>query len=79
MGIGLVAMGEDLGSAMAGRALDHLLQYGDAAVRWAAEDANMFVGAESLRLCGTSGTCCQLVLLSAACTLAVCQGLQHEA
>lgn len=36
MGIGLVAMGEDLGSAMAGRALDHLLQYGDAAVRWAA-------------------------------------------
>eukprot|EP00891_Asterochloris_glomerata_P006079 jgi/Astpho2/6079/e_gw1.00084.7.1_t len=35
MGIGLVAMGEDLGSAMAGRALDHLLQYGDAAVRQA--------------------------------------------
>jgi hypothetical protein len=35
MGVALVAMAEDLGSAMAARALEHLLQYGEPAVRWA--------------------------------------------
>lgn len=33
LGVGLVAMSEELGSQMAHRALEHLLQYGDPAVR----------------------------------------------
>ncbi|KAK9829660.1 hypothetical protein WJX72_007157 [[Myrmecia] bisecta] len=33
IGIALIAMAEDLGAAMAHRALEHLLQYGEAAVR----------------------------------------------
>lgn len=33
MGVGLIAMGEDLGMTLAGRALEHLLSYGDAEVR----------------------------------------------
>ena len=33
LGLGLIGMAEDLGSAMAHRALEHLLQYGDSAVR----------------------------------------------
>lgn len=33
MGVGLIAMGEDLGITLAGRALEHLLSYGDAEVR----------------------------------------------
>eukprot|EP01105_Mastigella_eilhardi_P026876 TRINITY_DN7968_c0_g1_i1.p1 TRINITY_DN7968_c0_g1~~TRINITY_DN7968_c0_g1_i1.p1 ORF type:complete len:903 (-),score=292.98 TRINITY_DN7968_c0_g1_i1:117-2792(-) len=33
LGIALIAMGEDLGSQMAARSLEHLLQYGDPAVR----------------------------------------------
>ena len=33
LGLGLIGMAEDLGSAMAHRALEHLLQYGDTAVR----------------------------------------------
>lgn len=35
IGIGLIAMGEDLGASMAARVLEHLLQYGDARVRQA--------------------------------------------
>lgn len=33
LGLGLIGMAEDLGNAMAHRALEHLLQYGDTAVR----------------------------------------------
>ena len=33
MGIALVAMAEDLGSRMAHRALEHLLQYGEPPIR----------------------------------------------
>lgn len=33
MGIALVAMAEDLGSGMAHRALEHLLQYGEPPIR----------------------------------------------
>ena len=33
LGIGLIAMGEPLGAQMAGRALEHLLQYGAPPVR----------------------------------------------
>lgn len=33
MGIALIAMAEPLGAQMAGRALEHLLQYGEPAVR----------------------------------------------
>ncbi len=33
LGIALVAMAEDLGAAMAHRALEHLLQYGEPAAR----------------------------------------------
>lgn len=33
LGVALVALGEDLGGAMAGRALDHVLQYGEPASR----------------------------------------------
>jgi 26S proteasome regulatory subunit N1 len=33
LGIALVALGEDLGASMASRALEHVLQYGDAAQR----------------------------------------------
>lgn len=35
LGIALVAMSEELGTAMAHRALEHLLQYGEPPVRWA--------------------------------------------
>ncbi|KAL0029326.1 hypothetical protein WJX79_010455 [Trebouxia sp. C0005] len=35
LGLGLIGMAEDLGNAMAHRALEHLLQYGDTAVRQA--------------------------------------------
>lgn len=35
MGIALVAMGEDLGKDMAGRSMEHLLQYGEPFVRCA--------------------------------------------
>lgn len=34
LGLGLIGMAEDLGTAMAHRALEHLLQYGDSAVRY---------------------------------------------
>lgn len=33
MGVGLIAMGEGLGSSLAARTLEHLLSYGDADVR----------------------------------------------
>ena len=33
LGVGLVASGEDLGGGMATRMLEHLLSYGDSAVR----------------------------------------------
>jgi len=33
LGVALIAMGEDLGVSMAGRALEHVLQYGDAHAR----------------------------------------------
>lgn len=33
MGVGLIAMGEGLGSSLATRTLEHLLSYGDADVR----------------------------------------------
>ena len=33
LGIGLIAMGEPLGAQMAGRTLEHLLQYGPPPVR----------------------------------------------
>ena len=33
MGVGLIAMGEELGSSLAARTLEHLLSYGDAEVR----------------------------------------------
>ena len=38
LGLGLIGMAEDLGTAMAHRALEHLLQYGDTAVRSALID-----------------------------------------
>ena len=38
LGLGLIGMAEDLGTAMAHRALEHLLQYGDTAVRSALFD-----------------------------------------
>lgn len=34
LGLGLIGMAEPLGTAMAHRALEHLLQYGDSAVRY---------------------------------------------
>jgi 26S proteasome regulatory subunit N1 len=34
LGLALLAMAEDLGSHMANRALEHLLQYGDMPVRY---------------------------------------------
>lgn len=34
LGLGLIGMAEDLGTAMAHRTLEHLLQYGDSAVRY---------------------------------------------
>ena len=39
LGLGLIGMAEDLGTAMAHRALEHLLQYGDPAVRYCKENA----------------------------------------
>lgn len=38
VGIAVVAMGEDLGKDMSGRAMEHLLQYGDPFVRRAPSD-----------------------------------------
>lgn len=43
LGIGLIAMGEDIGRDMAHRALEHLLQYGEPAVRWVVHLVSMFL------------------------------------
>jgi hypothetical protein len=37
LGIAMIAMAEPLGAQMAGRALEHLLQYGEPSVRWVSQ------------------------------------------
>jgi 26S proteasome regulatory subunit N1 len=48
LGIALVAMGEELGTSMAHRALEHLLQYGETSVR---QGPASVLGAEPVRQC----------------------------
>ena len=59
LGLGLLAMSEELGGQMSHRALEHLLQYGEPAARWAGR------GAGRRRLCVCVCVCMGVVV---ACT-----------
>jgi hypothetical protein len=79
LGLGLIGMAEDLGNAMAHRALEHLLQYGDTAVRSSTDCCDCPVYASSgFALCGTSSALQRLRNVKMHCSIALGHVVWHQ-